>query len=66
MSYWGKNLFNIQTEVSTWHVQGIYAKYQNKQRDKLENNKQTKSIRKYKVSTENKEFVVLRVVTSGV
>ena len=45
MSYQDENLFNIWTEVSTWHVQGIYAKYRNKQRDKSENNKQTNSIR---------------------
>ena len=38
------DLFNIQTEVSTWQVQGIYTKYWNKQKDKLENNKQTKFI----------------------
>ena len=66
MSYQGENLFDIWTEVSTWHVWGIYAKYRNKQKDKLENNKQTKSIKRYKVSTENKEFIVLGVVTSGV
>ena len=66
MSYQGENLFDIQTEVSTWHVWGIYAKYRNKQKDKLENNKQTKSIRRYKVSTENKKFIVLGVVMSGV
>ena len=23
---WGENLFGIQTEVSTWQVQGIYTK----------------------------------------
>ena len=66
MSYQGENLFDIQTEVSTWQVQGIYTNYRNKQKDKSENNKQTKSLRKYKVSTENKEFIVLRVVMSGV
>ena len=45
MSYQGENLFDIQTEVSTWQVQGIYTNYRNKQKDKSENNKQTKSIK---------------------
>ena len=66
MSYQGENLFNIQTELFTWHVQGIYTKYRNKQRDKSENNKTNKIHKEYKVSTENKEFVVLGVVMSGV
>ena len=25
--YQGENLFDIQTEVSTWQIQGIYTKY---------------------------------------
>ena len=66
MSYQGENLFNIWTELFTWHVQGIYTKYQNKQRDKSENNKANKIHKEYKVSMENKEFVVLGVVMSRV
>ena len=45
---WEEDLFDIQTEVSTWQVQGIYTKYRNKQKDKSENNKQTKSLRNTK------------------
>ena len=65
-SYQGEDLFDIWTKVSTWHVWGIYTKYWNKQRDKSENNKTNKIHKEYKVSTENKEFIVLRVVTSRV
>ena len=56
----------FELKYFTWHVRGIYTKYQNKQRDKSENNKTNKIHKEYKVSTENKEFVVLGVVTSRV